>query len=47
MICKLLAAVPGERLIYLIRQLFRLLDERGDDRKSLASAKKKTPHSAH
>jgi hypothetical protein len=32
MICKLLAPVPGQRLILLIRQLSRLLDERGNDR---------------
>src|ERR1035441_3088312 len=29
---KLLAPVPGQRLIQLTRQHFRLLDERGDDR---------------
>src|ERR1022692_2597481 len=32
MIRKLLAPVPGQRLIQLTRQHFRLLDERGDDR---------------
>src|SRR5665647_659214 len=32
MIRKLLAPIPGQRLIQLTRQHFRLLDERGNDR---------------